>query len=84
MIAEQCGPEAGEFIWTGGDCHIYSNHVEQVKLQLSREPYPPLRLRINRKPDSIFDYKFEDFELIDYPLHPHISAPVAVRKCNDE
>ncbi len=78
MIAEQCGLDAGEFIWTGGDCHIYSNHVEQVKLQLSREPYPPPRLVIKRKPDSIFDYKFEDFELLDYQSHPHISAPVAV------
>ena len=78
MIAKQCGLEAFEFIWTGGDCHIYSNHVEQVKLQLSREPYPPPRLVIKRKPDSIFDYKFEDFELLDYQSHPHISAPVAV------
>lgn len=78
MIAEQSGLDVGEFIWTGGDCHIYSNHIEQVKLQLSREPYPPPRLVIKRKPDSIFDYKFEDFELLDYQSHPHISAPVAV------
>jgi thymidylate synthase len=78
MIAQQCGLEPGEFIWTGGDCHIYSNHLEQVKLQLSREPYPPPRLHIKRKPDSIFDYQFEDFELLDYQSHPHISAPVAV------
>jgi thymidylate synthase len=78
MIAQQCGLEPGEFIWTGGDCHIYSNHLEQVRLQLSREPYPLPRLAIKRKPDSIFDYKFEDFELLDYRSHPHISAPVAV------
>jgi thymidylate synthase len=78
MIAQQCGLEPGEFVWTGGDCHIYSNHLEQVKLQLSREPYPLPRLHIKRKPDSIFDYKFEDFELLDYQSHPHISAPVAV------
>jgi thymidylate synthase len=78
MVAEQCGLAPGEFVWTGGDCHIYSNHVEQVRTQLTREPYPPPRLRIKRKPDSIFDYKFEDFELQDYQAHPHISAPVAV------
>jgi thymidylate synthase len=78
MIAQQCGLEAGDFVWTGGDCHIYSNHIEQVKLQLSREPYPLPRLVIRRKPDSIFDYKFEDFELADYQSHPHIAAPVAV------
>lgn len=78
MIAQQCGLEAGEFIWTGGDCHIYSNHMEQVRLQLTREPYPLPVLRIKRKPDSIFDYKFEDFELAGYQSHPRISAPVAV------
>jgi thymidylate synthase len=78
MIAQQCGLEAGEFIWTGGDCHIYSNHLEQVRLQLSREPYPLPRLVIKRKPDSILDYKFEDFELVNYQSHPHIAAPVAV------
>ncbi|HKQ53423.1 MAG TPA: thymidylate synthase [Pyrinomonadaceae bacterium] len=78
MVAEQCGLDVGEFVWTGGDCHIYSNHVEQVRTQLTREPYPLPRLVIKRKPDSIFDYKFEDFELADYQAHPHISAPVAV------
>lgn len=78
MIAQQCGLEAGDFIWTGGDCHIYSNHLEQVRLQLSREPYALPELVIKRQPDSIFDYKFEDFELINYQSHPHISAPVAV------
>jgi thymidylate synthase len=78
MIAQQCGLEAGEFIWTGGDCHIYSNHMEQVRLQLDREPYPLPQLVIKRKPDSILDYKFEDFELVNYQSHPHIPAPVAV------
>jgi thymidylate synthase len=78
MIAQQCSLEAGEFIWTGGDCHIYSNHLEQVRLQLSREPFALPQLVIKRKPDSIFDYKFEDFELVNYQSHPHIAAPVAV------
>jgi thymidylate synthase len=78
MIAEQCELEAGDFIWTGGDCHIYLNHLEQVKLQLSREPFPLPRLVIKRKPESIFDYRFEDFEIANYQAHPHISAPVAV------
>lgn len=78
MIAQQCGLDVGEFIWTGGDCHIYSNHFEQVKEQLSRDPYPYPKLSIKRKPESIFDYEFEDFEIIDYQHHPHIKAPVAV------
>ena len=78
MIAQQCDLEAGDFIWTGGDCHIYSNHLEQVRLQLGREPHPLPKLVIKRKPDSIFDYKFEDFELVNYQSHPHIAAPVAV------
>jgi thymidylate synthase len=78
MIAEQCDLAAGDFIWTGGDCHIYSNHMEQVRLQLTREPYPLPRLVIKRKPASIFDYKFEDFELVNYQSHAHIAAPVAV------
>ncbi|WP_028884435.1 thymidylate synthase [Taylorella asinigenitalis] len=78
MIAQQCGLDVGEFIWTGGDCHIYTNHFEQVKEQLSRDPYPYPKLSIKRKPESIFDYEFEDFEIIDYQHHPHIKAPVAV------
>jgi thymidylate synthase len=78
MIAQQCDLEVGDFIWTGGDCHIYSNHMEQVKQQLAREPYPLPGLVIKRRPDSIFDYKFEDFELVNYQSHPHIPAPVAV------
>ena len=78
MVAQQCDLEVGEFIWTGGDCHIYSNHHEQVALQLSRDPFPAPSLHIKRKPDSIFDYQFEDFEVRDYQCHPGIKAPVAV------
>lgn len=78
MLAQQTGYEPGEFVWTGGDVHIYDNHVEQTKLQLSRDPRPYPKLVINRKPDSIFDYRFEDFEITGYDPHPHIKAPVAV------
>ncbi|GGC58801.1 thymidylate synthase [Undibacterium terreum] len=78
MVAQQTGLEVGDFIWTGGDCHLYSNHMEQVQEQLSRTPFAPPKLLIKRKPDSIFDYKFEDFEITDYQFHPHIKAPVAV------
>lgn len=78
MLAQQVGLEVGDFIWSGGDTHLYSNHMEQVALQLSREPRALPTLKINRKPDSIFDYKFEDFEISDYEPHPHISAPVAI------
>ncbi|QMV44613.1 thymidylate synthase [Cohnella cholangitidis] len=78
MIAQQCDLEVGEFIWSGGDVHIYSNHLEQVKLQLTRDPLPLPKLNILRKPDSIFDYKFEDFEFAGYEHHPSIKATVAV------
>lgn len=78
MIAQQCDLEVGDFIWSGGDVHIYSNHVEQVKTQLEREPYALPKLVIKRKPDSIFDYKFEDFEFENYQHHPGIKAPIAV------
>jgi thymidylate synthase len=78
MIAQQCDLEVGEFIWTGGDCHIYSNHLEQVNLQLSREPFPLPTLNLKRKPTSLFDYQFEDFEIINYQAHPHIKAEVAI------
>ena len=78
MVAQQCGLEVGDFIWTGGDCHIYSNHYEQVELQLSREPYPYPTLNITRKPESLFDYQYEDFVIENYQFHPHIKAPVAV------
>lgn len=78
MIAQQCDLDVGDFIWTGGDTHLYSNHLEQANLQLTREPLPLPTLNIKRKPDSIFDYVFEDFELVGYESHPHIKAPVAV------
>ena len=78
MMAQQCGLAAGDFVWTGGDCHIYSNHIEQTKLQLSRAPRPYPQLVIKRKPESIFDYRFEDFEIVGYDPHPAIKAPVAV------
>jgi thymidylate synthase len=78
MLAQQCDLEVGDFVWTGGDCHIYSNHYEQVELQLSREPRAYPQLKINRRPDSIFDYRFEDFEIVGYDPHPHIKAAVAV------
>ena len=78
MLAQQCDLQVGEFIWTGGDCHIYSNHAEQVALQLSRKPYAYPTLRIKRRPDSIFDYQYEDFEVLDYVHHEAIKAPVAV------
>ena len=78
MVAQQCDLEVGDFIWTGGDCHIYSNHHEQVELQLTRSPFPAPTLHIKRRPDSIFDYQFEDFEVHDYQCHPAIKAPVAV------
>ena len=78
MMAQQCNLEVGDFVWTGGDCHLYSNHLEQVDLQLSRDWYPLPQLKILRKPDSIFDYEFEDFEIAGYESHPAIKAPVAV------
>ncbi|MGO1569104.1 MAG: thymidylate synthase [Brachybacterium sp.] len=78
MIAQQTDLEVGDFIWTGGDCHIYDNHHEQVTRQLAREPFPSPTLRIRRRPESIFDYEFEDFELVDYQHHKGIKAPVAV------
>ena len=78
MVAQQCNLEVGDFIWTGGDCHLYGNHLEQVDLQLSRDFFPLPKLNILRKPDSIFDYEFEDFEITGYECHPHIKAPVAI------
>ena len=77
MFAQQAGLEVGDFIWTGGDCHIYSNHVEQVTEQLSREPYPFPTLKL-RKADSMFSYGFDDVEIVGYEHHPTIKAPVAV------
>jgi thymidylate synthase len=78
MMAEQAGLEVGDFVWTGGDVHLYSNHLEQARLQLSREPRPLPTLRLARKPESLFDYAFEDFVLENYQPHPHIKAPVAI------
>jgi thymidylate synthase len=78
MLAQQCDLEVGDFIWTGGDCHIYRNHAEQVELQLSRTPRAYPTLVIKRRPGSIFDYTYEDFEIQGYEPHPAIKAPVAV------
>ena len=78
MLAQQCDLEVGDFIWTGGDCHIYDNHVEQVRTQLAREPRPYPTLVLRRRPASIFDYAFEDFAIEGYDPHPAIKAPVAV------
>jgi len=78
MIAQQCDLEVGEFVWSGGDVHIYANHFEQVERQLSREPYPLPKLVIKRRPDSIFDYTYDDFEFEGYQHHPGIKAPVAI------
>jgi thymidylate synthase len=78
MIAQQTGLEPGEFVWTGGDVHIYDNHMDQVLKQLAREPYDYPQLKITRKPDSIFDYTLDDFEVVGYQHHPTIKAPIAV------
>lgn len=78
MFAQQCDLEPGEFVWTGGDVHLYTNHVEQAKLQLSREPFQLPSLVIKRKPSSAFEYQFEDFEILNYQAHPGIKAPIAV------
>jgi len=78
MVAAQCNLEPGEFIWSGGDCHIYSNHINQVNLQLTREPYPLPQLIIKHKPETLFDYQFDDFEIINYQTHPHIKGEIAV------
>lgn len=78
MVAQQCDLEVGDFIWTGGDCHLYLNHLDQADEQLSREPLPLPSLAIRRKPPTLFDYEFEDFEIVGYQNHPHIKAPVAV------
>lgn len=78
MLAQQCDLEVGDFVWTGGDTHLYMNHMEQTELLLSREPRALPQLVIKRKPASIFDYQFEDFEIVGYDPHPTIKAPVAV------
>ncbi len=78
MIAQQCNLQVGEFVWTGGDTHLYSNHLEQAKLQLNREPFPLPQLKIIRQPASIFEYRFEDFVIENYQSHPSIKAPIAI------
>ncbi len=78
MVAQQSGLELGDFIWTGGDCHLYNNHLDQTREQLSRTPFGSPKLVLTRKPESIFDYRFEDFEIQGYQTHAHIKAPVAV------
>jgi thymidylate synthase len=78
MMAQVCGLQPGEFIHTLGDAHIYLNHMEQVNLQITREPFPLPQMKINPEVKSIFDFKFEDFELIGYQAHPHIAGKVAV------
>jgi len=78
MVAQQCDLEVGDFVWTGGDVHLYSNHLEQTREQLSRETFKLPKLQITTKPDSLFDYKFEDFEILDYQSHSHSKAAVAV------
>ena len=77
MFAQQCDLQPGEFIWTGGDCHLYVNHFEQAETQLARTPLPPPRLALRRAP-SLFDYQYEDFEFVNYQCHPSIKAPIAV------
>ena len=78
MLAQQCDLNVGDFIWTGGDVHLYLNHMEQAKEQLSREPYELPKLNIKRKPDSIYNYAYDDFELVNYQCHPHIKAPISI------
>lgn len=78
MVAQQCDLTVGDFIWTGGDCHLYLNHMEQAKLQLTRNPYPLPQLLIKHRPESIFDYRYDDFEFLNYEAHPRIPAPVSV------
>jgi thymidylate synthase len=78
MLAQQCDLEVGEFIWTGGDCHLYLNHLQQVDEQLDRVPLALPRLNLVRRPPTIFDYDFEDFQIVNYQHHPAIKAPVAV------
>ena len=78
LLAQQTDLKVGEFIWTGGDCHLYTNHLEQADRQLEREPLTLPRLAIKRRAESIFDYRFDDFEILNYESHPHIKAAVAV------
>jgi thymidylate synthase len=78
LMAQQCDLGVGDFVWTGGDTHLYLNHLEQVQTQLARTPYPLPQLLIKHRPPSVFDYRFDDVEIVNYQCHPPISAPVAV------
>ena len=78
MVAQQTDLEVGDFVWTGGDCHLYLNHLEQVDAQLERKPFPLPKLAIKRRPPTIFDYRYDDFEIVGYQSHPALRAPVAV------
>ncbi|HNP17629.1 MAG TPA: thymidylate synthase [Fulvivirga sp.] len=78
MFAQQCDLEVGDFVWTGGDTHLYNNHLEQANQQLRRSTFPLPQLKIKRKPASIFEYQYEDFEIVNYEAHPSIKAPIAV------
>jgi thymidylate synthase len=78
MLAQQCDLQVGELVWTGGDCHLYLNHLQQADLQLTRTPYPLPTLQLRRRPQSLFDYAYEDFEIVDYRAHAAIKAPIAV------
>src|SRR5690606_16820188 len=78
MFAQQCDLEPGELVWTGGDCHLYLNHLDQADEQLSRTPYEPPQLAIRRRPPSLFEYAYEDFDFLNYRSHPPIKAPIAV------
>jgi thymidylate synthase len=78
MLAQQCDLQVGDFVWTGGDCHLYLNHLEQADLQLSRTPYPLPQLHLRRRPPTLFDYEYEDFEISNYQFHAAIKAPIAV------
>ncbi len=78
LVAQQCGLGVGEFVWTGGDCHLYANHLEQAQLQITRTPYPLPTLVMKRKPPSLFDYTYDDIALLNYQAHPRIKAPIAV------
>jgi len=78
MVAQQCDLTLGELVWSGGDCHLYRNHIEQAELQLTRSPLPPPQLKLRRRPATLFDYDYEDFEFMNYQFHPAIRAPIAV------
>jgi thymidylate synthase len=78
MFAQQCDLLPGEFVWTGGDVHLYTNHIEQAKQQLERKPFALPQLNLKRKAESIFHYQYEDFEIVNYQAHPSIKAPIAV------